>query len=356
MEEGVRTDSSRGQNLLLERAGRPAPGHPAGLDDAAGRALSAGIPSGAGKGRRLPRSVLQSGTCRRGDVAAGAALRLRCRDPVFRYPGGSACARAQGLVCGGRRAAARAADRCEGCWRLRASGRSTQILAPIYETVRRVKAALGRADGADRFLRRAMDGGDLYGRRARHARPGAGESCWPHREPQAFQHLIDCLVEASADYLARPVGSRRRCGADFRYLGRRRCRRMISSAGACSRPSDLVAQLREKQAGRQGDRLSARRRQEHSALCRGNRRRCGQPRQRDRSQTSRATQIQPRVPVQGNVDPLALARRRRGARPRGRRRSWRRFGGGPLIFNLGHGILPQTPIAHVEQMLKRVRG
>jgi uroporphyrinogen decarboxylase len=32
------------------------------------------------------------------------------------------------------------------------------------------------------------------------------------------------------------------------------------------------------------------------------------------------------------------------------------FGGAPFIFNLGHGILPQTPIAHVEQMLARVRG
>jgi uroporphyrinogen decarboxylase len=31
------------------------------------------------------------------------------------------------------------------------------------------------------------------------------------------------------------------------------------------------------------------------------------------------------------------------------------FGAGPLIFNLGHGILPETPIAHVERMLRRVR-
>jgi uroporphyrinogen decarboxylase len=29
---------------------------------------------------------------------------------------------------------------------------------------------------------------------------------------------------------------------------------------------------------------------------------------------------------------------------------------GRLIFNLGHGILPETPIAHVERMLKRVRA
>ena len=33
-----------------------------------------------------------------------------------------------------------------------------------------------------------------------------------------------------------------------------------------------------------------------------------------------------------------------------------KFGQGPLIFNLGHGILPNTPIVHVERMLKRVRG
>ena len=31
------------------------------------------------------------------------------------------------------------------------------------------------------------------------------------------------------------------------------------------------------------------------------------------------------------------------------------YGKGRLIFNLGHGILPETPIAHVEQMVKRVR-
>ena len=61
------------------------------------------------------------------------------------------------------------------------------------------------------------------------------------------------------------------------------------------------------------------------------------------------------LPVQGNLDPLAL------------------IAGGavlddaidcilsafrdrPHVFNLGHGILPDTPIAHVEQLLARVRG
>jgi uroporphyrinogen decarboxylase len=32
------------------------------------------------------------------------------------------------------------------------------------------------------------------------------------------------------------------------------------------------------------------------------------------------------------------------------------FARGRLIFNLGHGILPETPIAHVEQMIQRVRA
>jgi uroporphyrinogen decarboxylase len=27
----------------------------------------------------------------------------------------------------------------------------------------------------------------------------------------------------------------------------------------------------------------------------------------------------------------------------------------PYIFNLGHGILPETPIAHVERMIQRIR-
>jgi uroporphyrinogen decarboxylase len=29
--------------------------------------------------------------------------------------------------------------------------------------------------------------------------------------------------------------------------------------------------------------------------------------------------------------------------------------GGPFIFNLGHGVLPDTPLAHVEQLIARVR-
>jgi uroporphyrinogen decarboxylase len=66
-------------------------------------------------------------------------------------------------------------------------------------------------------------------------------------------------------------------------------------------------------------------------------------------------QIQWRVPVQGNLDPLVLVAGG-AALDRAVDRILEVFSEGPFIFNLGHGILPQTPLAHVERMLARVRG
>ena len=66
-------------------------------------------------------------------------------------------------------------------------------------------------------------------------------------------------------------------------------------------------------------------------------------------------QIQRIRPVQGNLDPLAL-RAGGAALDRSIDAILAALAAGPFIFNLGHGILPDTPIAHVEQMLKRVRS
>ena len=65
--------------------------------------------------------------------------------------------------------------------------------------------------------------------------------------------------------------------------------------------------------------------------------------------------VQNRVAVQGNLDPLALIAGGGRARSLDRRRA-DELRAGRLIFNLGHGIQPETPIAHVEQMVKRVRA
>lgn len=59
--------------------------------------------------------------------------------------------------------------------------------------------------------------------------------------------------------------------------------------------------------------------------------------------------------VQGNLDPTLLAA---GGAPldKGIDTILQSLGQGPLIFNLGHGITPQVPPAHVQQLIDRVRG
>ena len=65
--------------------------------------------------------------------------------------------------------------------------------------------------------------------------------------------------------------------------------------------------------------------------------------------------VQNRVAVQGNLDPLALIAGG-AALDQAVDDVLANYAGGRLIFNLGHGIQPETPIAHVEQMLQRVRA
>ena len=66
-------------------------------------------------------------------------------------------------------------------------------------------------------------------------------------------------------------------------------------------------------------------------------------------------QVQRIKPVQGNLDPLALLAGG-AALDRAVDDVMEAFTDGPFIFNLGHGILPETPIENVERMIKRVRG
>ena len=65
--------------------------------------------------------------------------------------------------------------------------------------------------------------------------------------------------------------------------------------------------------------------------------------------------IQTRRPIQGNLDPLALLVGG-AALDRSIDAILETFSRGPFIFNLGHGVLPNTPIAHVERLVARVRG
>jgi uroporphyrinogen decarboxylase len=62
-----------------------------------------------------------------------------------------------------------------------------------------------------------------------------------------------------------------------------------------------------------------------------------------------------RVVLQGNLDPVALVA---GGSALAEAvdhilKATRRV---PFIFNLGHGILPETPIGHVEDMIRLVQS
>ena len=61
------------------------------------------------------------------------------------------------------------------------------------------------------------------------------------------------------------------------------------------------------------------------------------------------------LPVQGNLDPLALLTGGE-ALDRGIDRVLAAFPDRPHVFNLGHGIGQHTPVDHVERLLSRVRG
>ena len=59
--------------------------------------------------------------------------------------------------------------------------------------------------------------------------------------------------------------------------------------------------------------------------------------------------------IQGALDPVLL---RAGGEPMDRRidhlvETW---GQGPYVFNLGHGVMPDTPVEHIERAARRVKG
>lgn len=68
-----------------------------------------------------------------------------------------------------------------------------------------------------------------------------------------------------------------------------------------------------------------------------------------------AREVQPRIAVQGNLDPLTVVAGGDAMR-RGIDTILEAFRGGRHIFNFGHGIVPETPPEHVAELVARVRG
>ena len=226
------------------------------------------------------------------------------------------------------------------------------VLAPVYETIRIVKdqlepsvALLGFC-GAPWTVASYMIAG--------HGTPDqAPARLFAYRDAAAFAVLIDVLVEASAGYLIRQL----QAGADAVQI-------FDTWAGVlspeqferwCIEPTQRIVDLVRAEVP--GARIIGFPRGAGTMLARYVEQvvpdAVGLDWMTDKAFAR--TQIQSRVPVQGNLDPLVLVA---GgvALDRAIDAVMEAFADGPFIFNLGHGIVPETPIAHVEHMLKRVRG
>ena len=225
-------------------------------------------------------------------------------------------------------------------------------LAPVYETVRRVKSQLDSKTtligfcGAPWTVATYMVAGQGTPDQA----PAKDIAA---KEPKAFQILIDRLVDASVEYLAGQF----KAGVETVQI-------FDTWAGSlpeqdferwCTQPTkEIVAKLRAKVPG---------------AKIIGFPRGAGKkiPRYIDETKVNAVSlesgidrefarkEIQARVAVQGNLDPGVL-RAGGSALDREIDNVLEAFAQGLFIFNLGHGILPDTPVENVERMLKRVRA
>ena len=69
----------------------------------------------------------------------------------------------------------------------------------------------------------------------------------------------------------------------------------------------------------------------------------------------RLREIQAELPVQGNLDPKRLIAGG-SALDEGIDAILENLADGAFVFNLGHGVTPDTPVEHVSQMVNRVQS
>jgi uroporphyrinogen decarboxylase len=226
------------------------------------------------------------------------------------------------------------------------------IVMPVYETVRRVRAALDAKTaligfcGAPWTVATYMVAGEGTPDQA----PARMFAC---REPETFARLVERLADASIAYLVGQLQAGAECvqlfdtwagvlsEGEFERWSIRPTRRVVEGVRARVPGAKIVGFPRG--AGAKVARYVAETGVDAVGL--------------DWTQGLAFARdvVQRLKPVQGNVDPLALLAGG-AALDREVDAVMEALAGGPFIFNLGHGILPQTPIAHVERMVKRVRG
>jgi len=225
-------------------------------------------------------------------------------------------------------------------------------LTPVYETVERVVAELPETVPLIGFCGAPWTVA-TYMVEGAGSKDQAAARALAYGERETFQSLIDILVEASAQYLLGQVR------AGCRVL-------QIFDSWAGSLPEDEFERWCITPTRAIVDRVKAE--APHIPII-GFPRGSGPLAERYATKTGidaigcdtslpvgwiRAA-LQMRLPVQGNLDPILLAT---GGPALDARVNWivETLGQGPFIFNLGHGILQQTPIEHVERLVALVKG
>jgi uroporphyrinogen decarboxylase len=223
-------------------------------------------------------------------------------------------------------------------------------LAPVFETVATLKARLPRETALIGFCGAPWTVAS-YMVAGRGTPDQAPARLLAYRDPGLFGQLIDRLVAASIDYLDQQC----QAGVDAVQI-------FDSWAGVlpaaeyetwCWGPTQaIVASLRQR---RPGVRIIGFPRVGGAQLLRAA--------ETGVTALSLDTAVDPRwahtalppaLPLQGNLDPLVLLAGG-SALDEAVERIRDSLAGRPHVFNLGHGILPETPVPHVEQMLGRLR-
>lgn len=226
------------------------------------------------------------------------------------------------------------------------------VLAPVYETVRRVKAALPRETALIGFCGAPWTVATYMVAGRGTPDQGPAKALFG-RDPELFERLIDRIVTSSIAYLSGQIAAGVEAvqifdswagslgGADFERWCIGPTRRIVEAVRARYPEVKIIGFPRG--AGRlipayvEATGVDA----------------VGLETEIDRAFAR--DEIQRLVPVQGNLDPQVL---RTGGAELDREVAAIRaaFGTGPFVFNLGHGILPDTPIAHVERLVELVRS
>ena len=221
----------------------------------------------------------------------------------------------------------------------------------VYETVSRLREALppdvaliGFAGSPWTVASYMVEGGS--------SKDFAALKRWAFGNPDGFQRLMDLLVESTVEYLSRQVMA----GAQVVKL-------FDSWAGAAPETvfhravvaptTEIVRRLKERHPDvkvigfARGAGAMTRAYSETTGID-GLALDSGVP-------LAMACALQADIPVQGNLDPIALVVGGDALRAE-TDRILEALSAGPFIFNLGHGIVPQTPPEHVAELVRRVKG